>query len=322
MNTHDPNDLEILIAYRQGDIKDDEVIQKIRVSDAALSWLRNYRLIHILAKQTDSSFEGPIFDHQKLFDFWNEMLPPEEMLAAEQSLTNDPEQFDEYLSVRLEATAEVSSSVPSALDDLVRSQIIGANKAASQTETKDVEAQSWLRKISEFLGQVITSHKAGWASGLAVASLLLFIGSDLLVQNSNHQFPPLIIASLEPSETSLAFRGNSEIATPSYNKQAELIFAEFYTSKKFVELLHAYNSKGLPDTYTLLAEEIYNLVKGTNRDINVSGPIENPSSLQIQISEKLWDELNNSKYLRRKISLSLEGKQKTSSFYTLYLFTN
>jgi hypothetical protein len=322
MNTHDPNDLEMLIAYRHGEIKDDEVVQEIRASNTALSWLRNYRLIHILAKQTDSSFEGTIFDDQKLFDFWNEMLPPEEMLAVEQTLTNNPEQFDEYLAIRLEATAEVSSSVPSALDDLVRNQIIGANKAVSQTGIKEAKDQPWLRKVSEFLGQIISSHKAGWASGLAVASLLLVIGNNLLVQNSNHQFPPLIIASLEPSETSLSFRGNSEIATPSYNKQAELVFAEFYTSKKFVELLLAYNSKGLPDTYTQLAEEILDLVKVTNKNINVSGPIENPSSLQIQVSEKLWNELNNTEFLRRKISLSLEGIQKTSSFYTLYLFTN
>ncbi len=333
MNTDDPREIEQLISYRLGALDNDEQIREIRSSSSAMSWLRNYRFIQILAKGSDDANKGAGIDNEKLVDFWNEKLPPKEMLEVEKSLTNDPLLFDEYLSIRLEGLSENSEPVPLELDDLVRNMVLSEKKPQEQSDKEKKPTSSWTNSIAEFFDRIFSPHNMGWAGGVAVVTLVVIFGSNQLIQQNGQQFPPLIIASLEPSEMPLSFRGGQMDYSPIYGEKGEPLFVKFEASNIFANALIKFSDAPSKETFLVLIEAINNAAIWSKDNASTRKLSKfSPNNIDtIQVAPNFIARIKTSKYIGESAYAAIEKMRTKEDMYQntqkkfaniLYLFSD
>lgn len=131
----------------------------------------------------------------------------------------------------------------------------------------------------------------------------------MLIQKSSQQFPPLIIASLEPSEMPLSFRGRKKSVRPTLGENGEIKFAEFDLNQMIINNLVELENNPSPDIVRLLINEI-------NRDITkhniLNTKVGSPGKFRIediffvQVEEKLWTKITDGKANMIRVSASIE----------------
>ena len=298
MNTESPLEPEILMAYSDNDLDDQELVEQIRASTACKKWVSEHRLLRMLLQNKNNTKVPQAITPAKLKLFVAEELSPQDMVETERVLVTNNGLLDEYMTLRAVHIAEGAAIVSEELDqrvlNLIRANPLTPRK--STTAIADRTRPNILTTMWDACLEFLSPRQLAMAGGFAAALIAAVIGGEKMGLYGGPDFHPLIVASLENPEEILTFRGSSKPKGISTNEKGEITSVVLPINPSLIEELKTFEgdpSQGSAGSLVRILNGLISKEKDKDPGLSQSQIIGfDVSSIDAaQIQPTLWDQI-------------------------------
>jgi hypothetical protein len=316
---------EKMLAYCEGKLDDPEAVAHIRSSAACKKWISEHRLLRVLVGSSEGQ-DGPTdISPEKLEKFVAEELPPEEMRAIENALVGNDDLLENYLVQRTEHVAAKGPIPSRELDERMRKLLRGSVSAPSQVAPVSAGSSltDRLSETIESLFEFLAPNRLAWVGGMAAVLLFVVISGKQVGLYGSPDFPSLILAGIEPSDTTLTFRGSRQKKDIATISEGKLTSVYLQLTPKMTEALKDFEGDATESSFQKLVTAINDAINDLPPDILralVNDVRFNPEDIDtVQILPSLWKQIQVDPIKKRVLSISVVDKKSDSkTTKTLY----